>query len=147
MEIRPLTESDVAALESFECHQQNRWTKQAQKTIRHDIVDLVSGLLSEASATAVGQFDDDTLVGVAAFSSTGHFEILILAVATSRQRNGYATHLKQYLLVQAVDLGYEQVFSLVHRANHPMLAINYRLGAWVETDADDPNYNLCIINV
>ncbi len=147
LEIRALTTSDIASLSTFECHQQNRWTKQVQRTIRHDFVDLISGKLEDVVASAIGQFDEETLVGVAAFSTTEHFEVLALAIAASHQGNGYATQLKRHILEHATDLGYAQVFSLVHRANHPMLAINYRLAAWVVTDTEDPDYNLCIINV
>lgn len=146
--IRQLLADDAAALREFRCHQQNRWTKDVQRTIQDDVADLVTGALDKSvEALALGWFDGEDLIAVAVYSAIEHFEILALAVATQAQGQGVGFRFKERLIEQAQELGFAQVFSRVHRANHPMLSINYRLGAWLEAEDGDRNFHICVINV
>lgn len=146
--IRQLLAEDAAALQDFRCHQQNRWTKDVQRTVQVDVVDLVTGVFGEdVGAVPLGWFEGDEMIAVAVYSPTEHFEILSLAVSTQAQGQRVGLRFKQHLIELARGLGFEQVFSRVHRANHPMLSINYRLGAWLEAEDDDRNFHICVINV
>ena len=146
--IRRLDVADTVALRRFKCHQQNQWTKHVQRTIRRDIVDLVNGaLIDETAATAFGGFMYGELVAVAAWVSDEYFSVLCLATSSEYQGRGYGRQLKEYVLQTAAELGFDQVFSLVHRANFAMLAINIKLGAWIEPDNLDSDFSVCVIDV
>lgn len=145
--VRQLREADADVLRVFRCHQQNRWTKDVQRTIRVDVVDLVTGALSdEVTAIPLGWFAGDELVGVGVFTAALDFEVLCLAVAVGFQGQGLGRTIKQHMMAAARSRGFAQVYSRVHRGNTAMLAINYRLGAWVEPD-EDRNYHICVVNV
>ena len=146
--IRELDSQDIAALRAFNCHQQNRWTKDVQRTIQIDVVDLVDGALDEnIDAVALGWFEHSELIAVAVYSAGAHFEILSLGVSANAQGTGVGFRFKLHLIDLARELEFGQVFSRVHRANHPMLSINYRLGAWLEVEDEDRNFHICIVNV
>ncbi len=108
---------------------------------------LPAVLARDSGTRALGLWDEDELVAVAAFRHVAVLRLCrndLLAVSRRRQRQGLGRVLKRAVLAAASDLGARAVDSLVARDNRAMLALNRGLGAVVE-EVGDPDHVLCVI--
>ncbi|HEX7166692.1 MAG TPA: GNAT family N-acetyltransferase [Acidimicrobiales bacterium] len=124
-------------LAAFRCATTGQpFTLEVEQEIRSDL----AGALERGIVHALGSWDGDRLGAVIAFSAapgTAWWRVHLLATDHAYRRRKQALRLKYAVLSKARDAGADAVISRVHRDNHPMLALNRRLGGWCASTATD----------
>jgi RimJ/RimL family protein N-acetyltransferase len=144
---RRLETSDRGALNAFACRDFSQpWTDVVEEVVRERLADE----LAHGTVAALGAFDDQYLVGVAAWKPPdehGIVQNVLCAVAFGYQRRGVGTKLKRNVLREAAALRAMSVVSEVHVDNAAMLAVNTKLDAVLTHDPDDQRYLICVIRL
>ncbi len=146
VEIRRVTADDELSLRQFTCRVIGEpWTQLVEELIQQNL----AFSLGVGEVDAVGAWDDESLVGVAAWRSEGpsRRRVAVLAVATGAKRRGIGRELKLEVLDRARRDGIESVVSIVDWNNDAMLGLNYEIGARIVHVPNDPGYMLCVFDL
>jgi ribosomal protein S18 acetylase RimI-like enzyme len=146
VDLRPVGPHDRDQLATFSCATAGYdFTLEVEQQIRESVVvELEAGRVE-----GLGSWDDDHLVAVITYSrSDWLWLVTVLATDNRYRRRKQAQRLKLEVLRRAREAGAEAVVSHVHRDNHPMLALNAKLGGVVTPAADPDNpYLVCTVPV
>lgn len=121
----------------FRCDREGRpWTELVEWSIQTQLADNLRG----GYVRAIGIRSGEEIVSILVWGEDDDgrvWDSIILATKTGHARRGYAQQLKEELLLLAGEAGVEEVVSLVHRNNRPMIRLNEKLGASGEPDPTD----------
>jgi RimJ/RimL family protein N-acetyltransferase len=145
--IRRYCQADAQSLREFKCITvgARKWTRMAQLVIREapDTFEEVDQQIFLAADP------NGLVVGVIVFGVVNHSslvgEIFSLGVINGWRRKRIGTELKMAALAEIASWKIAVVASTVHRANHPMLALNEKLGVQTRKDPEDPEYLLSVL--
>lgn len=145
MEVRALEPGDYAGLGTFTCPRGNKAARKVERDIRYRLIEEYEQNDRMGVLVAV---DGEKVIGVIAYRPTlveDIWEVPTLACHADHTREGVATELKRRAIEEAQALGASTVVSYVHRINLPMLKMNEKLNAEIETDPSDGEWRICTI--
>jgi RimJ/RimL family protein N-acetyltransferase len=121
----------------FRCNRERKpWTELVEWSIQNQLADNLRG----GYVRAIGIRSNEEIISILVWGEDDNgrvWDSIILATKTGHSQRGYAQQLKEELLRLAAEAGVEEVVSLVHRNNRPMIRLNEKLGASGEPDPTD----------
>jgi GNAT superfamily N-acetyltransferase len=148
LEFRFIGTADYEQILSFSCAGSARFSLDVEEMVQQDLVEELAN--PDRRLVAIGGFLEESLVSLVVFEpgkADDAWFVVLLAVRSDLQRQGFGRKTKDRLLEHLETLDRKFVESLVHERNAPMLALNRLLGAIITRDVSDRKYQLCTIQL